>query len=168
LGRETPWSRTDSDARSYRSGYTVVTACGPENFDYVKHLGADLALDYRKPDVGAQIRSYTRNQLKYAWDTVGVDDSARICAEALSSTERGLKYGNIVPVQSPRDDVETTSTVMYTVFGKAFKFGDIEFPAIPDDLEFGKKFYSITESLLEKVSTINRSILHSNLARDMC
>lgn len=118
----------------------------------MKQLGADLTLDYNEPGVGARIRDYTQNQLKYAWDTIGVTESAQICADALSSAGRGLKYGTIVPVKCPREDVETTSTVMYTVFGKDITFGDLEMPANSDDLEFGRVFFGLTERLLAEVS----------------
>ncbi|GAB7356571.1 hypothetical protein MBLNU459_g7305t1 [Dothideomycetes sp. NU459] len=134
------------------SGYSVITTCSPKSFDYVRHLGADAAFDYNELEVGARIRDWTGNRLKFAWDTIGIDASAKICADALSSTESGLKYGTIVPVKLPRDDVETISTVMYTVFGKDFRFGDQEIPANQDDLEFGKIFFALTEKLLAEVS----------------
>lgn len=90
--------------------------------------------------------------MKYAWDTISIEASAQICAAAISSTESGLKYGTLVPVESPRNDVETTSIVMYTVFGKDFKFGDRQMPASHEDFEFGKVFFDITEKLVAEVS----------------
>ncbi|KAF3397061.1 hypothetical protein DPV78_008280 [Talaromyces pinophilus] len=130
------------------SGYTVITTCSPRNFDYVKSLGADKWFDYNEPNVGAHIREYTQNKLKYAWDTVSEEGSAKICAEALSS-EAGAKYGSILSVKSPREDVESVNTLMYTVFGEEFKFGKgSEFPAIPEDFEYTKKFIELTEKLL--------------------
>lgn len=102
--------------------------------------------------MGAKIRDLTRDELKYAWDTISIPASAQICAAALSSNSRlGLRYGNLLPVKSPREDVETITTVMYTVFGKHFKFGDQEMPASPEDFEFGRKFYSLAEQLMAKV-----------------
>ncbi|KAF5015224.1 hypothetical protein F66182_13521 [Fusarium sp. NRRL 66182] len=130
------------------SGYTVIATCSPRNFDYVKSLGADKWFDYNEPNVGAQIREYTQNKLKYAWDTVSEEGSAKICAEALTS-EAGAKYGSILPVKIPREDIESTSTLMYTVFGEEFKFGkDSNFPASPEDFEYTKKFIALTEKLL--------------------
>jgi hypothetical protein len=41
---------------------------------------------------------------------------------------------------------------MYTVFGKAFKFGDRKLPASHDDFEFGRTFFNLTEKLLAEVS----------------
>lgn len=38
---------------------------------------------------------------------------------------------------------------MYTVFGEGFNFGKgSEFPAIPEDFEYTKKFIELTEKLL--------------------
>lgn len=135
-----------------RSGYTVVTTCSPKNFEYVKSLGADEAFHYNELGVGMKIRDYTGNKLQYAWDTIGIEASAQICADALSSIESKLRYGTIVPVKSPRSDVENTTTIMYTVFGKAFKFGDQDMPASREDFDFGKIFYNITEKLLNEVN----------------
>ncbi|KAF9891548.1 hypothetical protein FE257_004015 [Aspergillus nanangensis] len=131
------------------SGYTVVTTCLPESFKHVKSLGADFALDYTDPDVGAKIRHLTQNELRYAWDTISIPASAQICADALSTNSSlGIRYGNLLPVKSPREDVETTTTVMYTVFGKHFKFGDRDMPASREDFEFGKTFYAMAEQLM--------------------
>ncbi|EED13651.1 zinc-binding oxidoreductase ToxD, putative [Talaromyces stipitatus ATCC 10500] len=129
------------------AGYAVITTCSPRNFDYVKSLGADKTFDYNEPNVGAKIREYTQDNLKYAWDTISDENSAKICADALTS-ESGAKYGNILTAKSPREDVETVNTLMYTVFGEEFKFGAQPFPAIPEDFEYTKKFIALVEKLL--------------------
>lgn len=137
-----------------RSGYSVVTICTPANYDYVKSLGVDLALDFQEENVSAKIREYTSNKLRFAWDTIGIPPTAQICADALT-TRSDLKpaYGSVNPSPCPRSDVKSTSTVMYTVFGRAFEFGPQHMPASAEDYEFGKKFYSIAEELFAKVST---------------
>jgi hypothetical protein len=113
------------------------------------------------PDVGSKIRDLTRNELRYAWDTISITASAQICADALSSrSDLGLRYGNLLPVQSPREDVETITTVMYTAFGRYFKFGDQDMYASQEDYEFGRMFYAMAEQLMAQVWVI--SLLHSN------
>lgn len=62
----------------------------------------------------------------------------------------GGKYGTILPVTPPRDDLEVTSTFMYTIFNEAFHKGKNEFPAVPEDFEFTKMFMDITEGLLRE------------------
>ncbi|KAH8657340.1 chaperonin 10-like protein [Ilyonectria robusta] len=132
-----------------QSGYTVITTCSPRNFEYVKSLGAEFVVDYNDADAGAQIRNFTNNELKYAWDTVSIEGSAQICADALStSSSMAPVYGSLLPVKSPRGDVEAVSTVMHTVFGKDFKFGPLDMPASQEDFDFGKMFFQLTEELL--------------------
>lgn len=140
---------TEFDARA---GYTVMTTCAAEHIDYVKSLGADFAIDYMAKDVGLRIREETNNRLRHAWDTISIDSSAQICADALT-TDPGLspRYGTLIPVKMPRQDVTTTSTVMYTVFGRDFKFGAVDMPASREDFDFGRKLYCLTEELLRQV-----------------
>lgn len=141
-----------ASAISLRAGYTVITTCSKDNFAYVKSLGAELAVDYHDADAGSRIREYTNNGLFHAWDTVSVPQSAQICADALSTQKgRSPVYGTLLPVTSLRADVETVTTVMYTVFGKPFKFGSAEIPANEEDFEFGKIFSTITEALVAEV-----------------
>ncbi|EFX01768.1 zinc-binding oxidoreductase [Grosmannia clavigera kw1407] len=129
--------------------YGGGTATGALAIQYARHLGADFAVDYHDADAGAQIREYTNNNLFHAWDTVSVPQSAQICADALSTQKHQTPiYGTVLPIGSPRADVETVSTVMYTVFGKEFKFGPVVVPASKEDLEFGKTFSALTEALV--------------------
>lgn len=130
-----------------RSGLTVVTTCSQHNFDLVKSLGATAAFDYKSTDCAKQIREYTNNNLKYAFDCISLEASAKICAEALSSTS-GCVYSTLLPVEAPREDVESKLTVAYTAAGEAFLFGDTEFPAKGEDFEFAKMFSSLAEKLL--------------------
>ena len=129
------------------AGYKVITTCSQRNNDLVKSRGADEVFDYNDPECGSKIRNFTDNKLKYAWDTVGVDESSKICGEALSSNAEGCHYGTILRNKFPREDVKYTSTIMYTVFGERFeKFGH-EFPANQDDYEFGKMWFGLVDKL---------------------
>lgn len=113
----------------------------------MKSLGATEVFDYNEPSVGQKIRDYTQNKLKLAWDTVSEGESANIVAQAMS-TESGGRYGSILPNKFPREDVNYESTLMYTIFGEAFKFGPKDFPPIPEDFEYTKMFLGIVEGLL--------------------
>ncbi|KAK5716302.1 hypothetical protein LTR17_016491 [Elasticomyces elasticus] len=130
------------------AGYKVLTTCSPHNNDFVKSIGADAIYDYRDPECGKKINKDTNDELKLAWDCIALDSAAKICAEALSSDPSGAKYGSILGVKFPREGVETKATFMYTIFNEPFTKGGKEFPAVPEDFEFAKKFFGITEKLL--------------------
>lgn len=130
------------------AGYRVITTNSPKNNSFVESLGAEKAFDYNSPTVGKDINAYCKDGLKLAWDTIGLDASAKICAEALSSDGAGARYGTILQAQLPRKDIETVSTIMYTIFDEPFdKFG-MHFPRMSEDFESAKDFFSMTEKLL--------------------
>jgi len=136
------------------SGLEVITTCSERNFSYVKSLGADAAFDYNSPSCGADIRKHTNNKLFYAFDCISEKNSPQICAEALSSSSSTQKpiYSTLLKTEMPRDDVQMRHTIGYTVVGEAFTMGPNgpEFPAKPEDFEFGKKFWKLATDLLEK------------------
>ncbi|OAL39197.1 hypothetical protein AYO20_01515 [Fonsecaea nubica] len=132
------------------SGYTVITTCSPRNFEYVKSLGASDVFDYKDAEAPAKIRALTDNKLTLAWDTISEESSARFCADALSSSSHPgvLKYGSILQAKSPRPEVESVTTLMYTIFGEPFTFGPQQIPAVDEDFAYAKKFLAVVEDLL--------------------
>lgn len=130
-----------------RSGYKVITTCSTKNFDFVRGLGVSEAFDYKDPDCGKKINLYTSNNLKYAWDTISTEATAKICAEALSSAPGG-RYGALLPVSSPREDLKITNTLLYTSVGEDFdKFG-MSFTGNQPRFEFLKTWSSDAALLL--------------------
>ncbi|KAI1622990.1 zinc-binding oxidoreductase alcohol dehydrogenase [Exophiala viscosa] len=128
------------------AGYTPITTCSPRNFDFVKSLGAAETFDYSDPDCAEKIRKYADNNLKYIWDTISLDSSAKICAEAIAP---GGICGRILGVKVPRDDIKTTFSLGYTAAGEPVKkpFGDM--PDNAKDFEFAKKWIETVEPLLQ-------------------
>ena len=126
-----------------------MSTASPRNHSFVKSLGADEVFDYNDPECASKINKLTNNSLTLAWDTISLETSAKICADAMSSSSGG-KYGTILPVKSPRSDLEVTSTFMYTIFNEPFHKGKNEFPAVKEDFEFAKMFMEITEKLLQE------------------
>ncbi|KAK0387439.1 hypothetical protein NLU13_5751 [Sarocladium strictum] len=132
------------------SGKRVIATASPSNSDYLKSLGAEAVFDYKSPTAGEDIRAYTKNTLKLAWDCTGL--GAKISAKALSSD--GGKYACIIPVD--RDDLISENpkvdgpypTLMYSIFGERFIKGDKETPAKPEDFEFAKKMWELAHGLL--------------------
>ncbi|KAF2772592.1 putative zinc-binding oxidoreductase ToxD [Teratosphaeria nubilosa] len=128
------------------SGCDVITTCSERNFPFVKSLGASAAFDYKDPDVAKKIREHTKDQLAYAFDCMSEKDSAKICSEAIGS--KGGKVSFLLPVKPTRDDVESAVTMAYTMMGEQFNMGPREFPANPQDLEFGKEFWELSTKLV--------------------
>ncbi|KAI2635420.1 GroES-like protein [Xylaria nigripes] len=137
------------------SGLTVIATSSPHNFELLKSLGADHVFNYKEPGVGAKIRALTNNKLKYAWDCTGY--GGQICSEALSDNVEGgkPKYGTIIPI--PREQVEKINPVIdgphFTLGYKVMDSDTTGFPDFfkPDPVgtEFAKKFWQLTQGLLE-------------------
>lgn len=144
-------SATGSLAIQYATlaGYKVITTCSPRNNDFVESLGATAAYDYKDPNCGKNINKDTNDSLRLIWDTISLEGSAKICEEALSTSAKDAKYWTILPIKLPnRKDVDTGFTFMYTIFDDPFTKAGRDTPAIPEDFEFAKKFFGITEKLL--------------------
>ena len=45
--------------------------------------------------------------------------------------------------------MKVNGTIGYTIFGESFKMGPNKIPAVPEDFEFGKKFWELSTGLLE-------------------
>jgi hypothetical protein len=110
--------------------------------------------DYKSSNVGAEIRKASGNKIFHAWDTIAEGNSLQIVADALSSdstSPSGLKpqYSSTLRVKSPRDDVETHNTLMYTSFGEEFVKGGKTSKAKPEDFEFMKKFIAMSQKIIQ-------------------
>jgi len=51
-------------------------------------------------------------------------------------------------MKCPREDVESKYTLAYTTNGRPMKFRGHDMPAKPEDFEFAKKQWDLTEKLL--------------------
>ncbi|KAH7312694.1 chaperonin 10-like protein [Stachybotrys elegans] len=139
------------------SGLRVIATASPHNFDYLSSLGAEDVFDYKAPDVAAEIRKYTDNRLKLAWDCTGL--GGPIIAGALSSVAPS-KYASIMPV---KEDVKAINanidgphvTLMYSMFGEGFHKGKRVEPE-PAEYEFAQQFWEMSREILAsgKVKTV--------------
>ena len=131
------------------AGYTVITTCSKRNFDYVKGLGAEEAFDYNDGDCAEKIKKYTGGQLKYAWDCISLPPTTKICAEALAEGGQGVKYGCILSVKFPREDVQVTPTLAYSALGEPFDKGFAKSEKGEEgDFKFAKMWMAVAEELL--------------------
>lgn len=52
-------------------GARVAATCGPQNLDYVRSLGANLAIDYRNQDIAQALKAFAPAGADFVFDTVG-------------------------------------------------------------------------------------------------
>jgi hypothetical protein len=104
--------------------------------------------DYNSPQCAADIRNATDNQLKFVFDTVATEDTAKICIDAVG-TGGGGKYTSLTPIPKlQRDDIANLNTMAFTAVGEAFQIGDLSVPAVPEDYAFAVKFVRLAQELL--------------------
>jgi len=74
-------------------GARVAATCGPANLEYVRSLGAELAIDYRSQDVAAAVRAWSPEGLDLIVDAVGQ-------GSLLQSVELVKAGGVIAPIST--------------------------------------------------------------------
>jgi len=142
------------------SGLTVVTTASPHNHELLKRLGADAVFDYRDPECGAKIREYTKNELRYVFDTISLPPTFQICADALSSqAEPELRYSAILGIENfPRDDVKTAATLAYSGFGEGYEKRGKWSDPIPEHYQYQRMFWALAEKLVAEGKLKNHPI----------
>ncbi|KAK1059702.1 hypothetical protein LTR74_012433 [Friedmanniomyces endolithicus] len=136
---------TATGTLAVQSGRKVLTTCSAKHFGLMKERGADLVYDYRDPNIGKQIHKDTDGELTTVFDTVGVDSSAAICADAFGS--QGGMYCSLLPVEVARKDVKSIFFLGYDLKGESYIFEGDTYPAKPEMLEWSKKFTTLAEKL---------------------
>lgn len=136
---------TDTDTVRNRSGYKVITTASTKNFKLLEDRGADVVLDYRSSDVGAQIKSHTEGRLRHVLDCVALPATAAICAEAFGSD--GGIYCALLPEECPRKDVKSIFFLGYSMSGEDYIFESESYAAEPGAFAFAKQFLPVVEKL---------------------
>lgn len=72
-------------------------------------------------------------------------DHQLICLQALGPA--GGTYCNLLGINSPRADVQSTFFLVYSASGEAYIFEGKEYHARPDDFVFYSEFYRLVETL---------------------
>ncbi|KAF9462238.1 dehydrogenase [Collybia nuda] len=127
------------------SGLQVITTASPKNHELLRSLGADAVFDYRDPAVAAKIVEYTGNKLAHAVDCISQGDSPTLVSASMG--KNGGYVALVLKADIPRADVKGEFALVMTLFGKAFEI-PMQYPAIPEHYELGKKFASIMSQLL--------------------
>lgn len=77
------------------SGLNPITTCSPHNFDLVKSYGASAVFDYKSETCASDIKSHTRNSLKYALDCIAEPETLQLCYACLGRA--GGRYTALEP-----------------------------------------------------------------------
>lgn len=129
-------------------GAKVITTASAKNLDYVRSLGADLAIDYNAQDVTALVRD-----CDCAFDTVG----GEVVAQSFAVLKPGgraafIAAGGTAP-KPPRDDVQSLRPAVgrdrehLTRIGELFAAGAVHTPPVTQfDLKDAAKAHEISES----------------------
>ncbi|KAH7340065.1 hypothetical protein BKA66DRAFT_44676 [Pyrenochaeta sp. MPI-SDFR-AT-0127] len=97
------------------SGLIPITTCSPRNFDLVKSYGAEAVFDYHLTSAAAEIKSYTKNSLKFALDCVSEPKTMEFCYKCIGRT--GGRYTALEPFPEGSDKRPTVRADW--VFGPA-------------------------------------------------
>ena len=90
----------------FRCGARTIATCSPKNFELVKSYGADEVFDYKSPTCAEDIRSTTKNTMKFAFDCITTEATTRVCYSAIGRA--GGKYVAL----NPYSDVATSRKVI--------------------------------------------------------
>jgi NADPH:quinone reductase-like Zn-dependent oxidoreductase len=111
-------------------GLNVITTCSPRYHDFVRSLGATVALDYRDARVVKSIKAAANCSLRYVFDTIGNDSSSGTASQAIS--EKGGSLCTVRPGKAFTENVtkqtQVTDVLVWTAFLKEHKYKDFYWP----------------------------------------
>ena len=116
------------------AGATVAATCGPANLDYVRGLGADLAVDYRQGKVLETVRAWAPAGVDLVVDTVGQ-------GSLLDSVELVKRGGVVSPITTLIADEPMPSTTRAEELGVSVKIASSTF------VNQGRQLHALMEAL---------------------
>lgn len=130
----------------------IITTASPENFEYLKSLGADYVFNYHNvEECVKQIRNVVGNALTHVFDCIG---SEEICIPSMSTTSNGI-YCTLTEappgdILSKAPKVKRETVEGYTAGGEAYEMFGQRVEVNEHDYELAKIFHGICEKLLEE------------------
>ncbi|SNS86774.1 NADPH:quinone reductase [Sphingomonas laterariae] len=109
------------------AGAEVAATCGPHNVDYVRSLGADLAIDYRKGGVADAVRAWAPDGVDAVIDTVGQ-------GSLLDSIEMVKRGGVVTPITTLIADETMPDAARAAELGVRIEIASSTFPNQPAQL----------------------------------
>ncbi len=116
------------------AGASVAATSGPANLDYVRALGADLAVDYRQGQVLETVRAWAPEGLDLVVDTVGQ-------GSLLDSIELVKRGGVVSPITTLIADEPMPSTARAEELGVSVKIASSTF------VNQGRQLHALVEAL---------------------
>ncbi|TAQ90375.1 hypothetical protein B7494_g1326 [Chlorociboria aeruginascens] len=132
------------------SGLRPIAICSPHNFALVESYGAEKCFDYNSSTCAEDVRAYTNNRCKYALDCITEAATMTICYAAIGRT--GGNYCGLEPFperQHTRKIIKPDWVLGLTIYGKKVALdGVYGRDPLPDDYEFGKEWFAVSQRLL--------------------
>lgn len=132
------------------AGLFVVATGSKKNHELLKSLGADAVVDYNDADWPEQVRKVTHDGLEHAFDCIAEKGTQEAIAKAMSPTKGGHIVG-LLPHKLEHPKVKYESTIVYTVFERALKYGAFDNcgdQPTPGDKTIWEKYLSLLPDLL--------------------
>ncbi|OAG36755.1 hypothetical protein AYO21_09028 [Fonsecaea monophora] len=130
-----------------------ITACSPVHNERLKSYGVEATFDYHESDCASQIKSYTRNNLRYALDCISTVESTTLCFAALGRA--GGKYVSLDPfdtaVAATRAVVKTDWVLGPSLYGEGCVWPP-PYARAPsaEDFALGERLWAIAQRLLDE------------------
>ncbi|KAF5017411.1 hypothetical protein F66182_10662 [Fusarium sp. NRRL 66182] len=132
------------------SGLIPIAVCSPKNFALARSNGAEQVFDRHEEGCAQKIKSYTKNNLKYALDCITSVESTVFCFAAIGRA--GGRYVSLDPWEehaAMRKVVKCDFTVGPRIFGEGCTW-PAPYGSEPDEelREFGVKLWDIARNLV--------------------
>lgn len=118
------------------AGARVATTCSPRNADYVRGLGAELAIDYHTQDVVEATRAWAPEGVDLVVDTVGQGT----LTDAIEAVRRG---GIVAPIATLIGDEPQCDP------GRAAELGVSVVPTMSNHLRQGRQLRALVELMAD-------------------
>lgn len=113
-------------------GCFVFATCSTKNIDFVKQIGADFVIDYKKENFISVISKETKNEgVDIVFDTVGGENLSK-------SLEVTKGFGRVATILPPSSSIETAFFKNISVYPVFVQSGRYKLDVIRDLLEWGK------------------------------
>ncbi|KAH8690645.1 putative alcohol dehydrogenase [Talaromyces proteolyticus] len=133
------------------SGYIPIAVCSSHNNAMVSSYGAASVFDYHSPSCAADIKTATKNQLRFVLDCIGTAQSTALCYAAIART--GGRYVSVerYPESAAmRKLVQGSWVMMLDMFGRGVDMkGGYDRKVDPAARDLGRRLFAGLEMLAQ-------------------